>query len=79
MRTTLPTTLLLILTTPILLLLAAPTPLPVALPSPNDVLVPKGATLNARSIPELLALKKANEKRMLNNKQMAGEFRRGEM
>ncbi len=71
------------LTTHILTLLAGPFLLlalaaPVALPEPNDVLVPKGATLNARSIPELLALKRANEKRRLGNMEMAGEFRRGE-
>lgn len=67
------TTLLLTLLAPFLLLLAASAP--IAIPEPNDVLVPKGATLNARSIPELLALKRANEKRRLNSKEMAGEFR----
>ena len=59
--TTIPTTILLLfLTVP--LLHAAP----VAVPAPDDILVPKGATLNARSIPELLALKRANEKRRVN-------------
>lgn len=74
--TPLTTLLLTLLLAPLLLVLAAPTPL--AIPAPDDVLVPKGATLNARSIPELLALKRANERRKLNSKEMAGEFRRGE-
>ncbi|KAM0799798.1 hypothetical protein BDR22DRAFT_281004 [Usnea florida] len=43
---------LLLLLAPLLPILAAPLP-----PSQTDILVPKGATLNARSIPELLALK----------------------
>lgn len=75
MRTALLTSLLLTLLAPLLILAA---PAPVAIPEPNDVLVPKGATLNARSIPELLALKRANEKRRLSSKEMAGEFRRAE-
>ncbi|KAF6229513.1 hypothetical protein HO173_011553 [Letharia columbiana] len=75
MRTALLASLLLTLLAP-LLILAAPTP--IAIPEPNDVLVPKGATLNARSIPELLALKRANERRRLSSKEMAGEFRRAE-
>ena len=66
------------LTTTLLLLLAAPflNAAPVAVPAPNDVLVPKGATLNARSIPELLALKRANEKRKINGGQIGGDFGR---
>ncbi|CAF9929204.1 hypothetical protein IMSHALPRED_007852 [Imshaugia aleurites] len=67
---------LLLLLAPLSLILAAPAPL--AVPAPDDVLVPKGATLNARSIPELLAMKKANEKRRLNFQDMVGELRRGE-
>ena len=76
MRTALLTSLLLTLLAAPLLLLAAPAPL--AIPEPNDVIVPKGATLNARSIPELLALKRANERRRVNSKEMMGEFQRGE-
>ena len=55
-------------TTLLLLFLAAPFlhAAPVAVPAPDDILVPKGATLNARSIPELLALKRANEKKRAN-------------
>lgn len=62
------------------LVLAAPTP--VAAATVPDVLVPKGATLNARSIPELLALKRANEKRGLDavnggaGEMLAGGWRR---
>lgn len=56
--------------TPFLSVLAAPA----AVPAPNDVLVPKGATLNARSIPELLALKRANERRRLNGKEVEVEM-----
>ena len=50
--------------------------LPVAVPAPDDVLVPKGATLNARSIPELLALKRANEKRKANSREFGNGFGR---
>lgn len=60
-----------LLLTPFLLLLASTAPIVVA---PADVLVPKGATLNARSIPELLALKEANEKRRLKGREMEGGF-----
>lgn len=76
MRTTftlLLTTLLLTTTAPFFSVLAAPV---AAVP---DVLVPKGATLNARSIPELLALKRANEKRGLDvngGEMLAGGWRR---
>ena len=67
MLSTIPTLSLLLLFFSLTALHAAP----VAVPAPNDVLVPKGATLNARSIPELLALKRANEKRGVLN---GGEF-----
>lgn len=77
MRTTLTlllTTLLLTTTAPSFLsVLAAPVTLP-------DVLVPKGATLNARSIPDLLVLKRANEKRALDvngGEMLEGGWRRG--
>lgn len=62
MRTPLTLTFLTTLLLSLLLTLTTAAPTPGAAPD-----VPKGSTLNARSIPELLALKRANEKRGLPN------------